>query len=80
MSLFSWGHENRKDCSLSGGSGSTLVSTLTLLILLHAGNELSDAEVLDHLLEDSIVTGIDVGNLDLGFLGDEIHLSLSFLL
>jgi len=54
--------------------------TASLVFLLETGNELSDTEVFDHLLEDLVVTGIDLLNLDLGFLGDEVHLSLSFLL
>ena len=50
------------------------------VLVLEARNELLDTNILDHLLQDSVVTGIDVGDLDLGSLGDEIHLSLSFLL
>ena len=59
---------------------SAAVATLAATLLLETGDELPDAEVLDHLLEHSVVADVDVLDLDLGLLGDEVHLSLSFLL
>ena len=56
-------------------------SALTVLVLsLHAWDEVSDAEVLDHLLQDSVVASIDAVDLNLGALGNEIHLSLALFL
>ena len=55
-------------------------TTTSLEVLLEAGDELADTEVSDHGLEGLVVLGIDLLDLDLGLLGDEIHLSLSFLL
>ena len=52
------------------GSGLSVGSVLV--------DELLDAELSDHFL-DNWVLEVDVGNLDLGSVGDEIHLSLSFL-
>ena len=52
----------------------------SLVLPLHAGDEMSDAEVLDHLLQDSVVASIDVFHLNLGALGDEVHLSLTLFL
>ena len=66
-------------CSCSLSVASATATTLTV-VLLHAWDKLSDTEVLDHLLKDSIVLGEDVADLNLGLLWDEIHLSLSFLL
>ena len=40
------------------------------------GHVLLDTEFLDEGPED-LVLGLDVGNLDLGVLGDEVHLSLT---
>ena len=51
-----------------------------LVLPLHAWDEVSDAEVLDHLLQDSIVASIDAVHLNLGAFGDEIHLSLALFL
>ena len=59
---------------------SVVVSAWAAGVLLETRDELSDTEVLDHLLKDSIVLGEDVADLNLGLLWDEIHLSLSFLL
>ena len=50
------------------------------VVLLETGDELSDTEVLDHLLKNLVVLDFDLFDLDLGALGDEVHLSLSFLL
>ena len=59
----------------------TLSAVATSLVLpLHAWDEVSDAEVLDHLLQDSVVASIDAVDLNLGTLGDEIHLSLALFL
>ena len=52
----------------------------SLVLPLHAGDEMSDAEVLDHLLQDSVVASVDVVDLNLGAVGDEVHLSLALLL
>lgn len=60
-------------------AASATVSTLTV-VLLETRDELPDAEVLDHLLENLVVLGLDLVDLDLGALWDEVHLSLSFLL
>ena len=57
-----------------------LGSVSVLARLLGAWDESSDTEVLDHLLENLVVVGVDVLDLDLGSLGDEVHLSLSLLL
>ena len=51
-----------------------------LVLPLHAWDEVSDAEVLDHLLQDSVVASIDAVDLNLGALGNEIHLSLALFL
>ena len=50
------------------------------VVLGGVGDEVSDAEVLNELLEDWVVALVDVLDLDLGPLGDEVHLALSFLL
>ena len=50
------------------------------VVLLETGDELSDTEVLDHLLKNLVVLDFDLVDLDLGALGDEVHLALSFLL
>lgn len=60
--------------------GSVALSALTVVVLLETRDELSDAEVLDHLLQHLVVLGLDLLDLDLGALWDEVHLSLSFLL
>ena len=61
-------------------AASSAVSTLMTVVLLETGDELSDTEVLDHLLKNLVVLDFDLFDLDLGALGDEVHLSLSFLL
>lgn len=63
----------RRKCSVAVSAG-------TVVLLLKAWDELSDAEILDHLLENLVVLDLDLVDLDLGALGDEVHLSLSFLL
>ena len=60
--------------------GSVALSALTVVVLLETRDELSDTEVLDHLLEDLVVLDLDLLDLDFGALWDEVHLSLSFLL
>ena len=62
-----------------GSVAASAVSTLAV-VLLETGDELSDTEVLDHLLKNLVVLDFDLVDLDLGALGDEVHLSLSFLL
>ena len=62
------------------GSVASSATTTSLEVLLEAGDELADTEVSDHGLKGLVVLGIDLVDLDLGLLGDEIHLSLSFLL
>ena len=60
--------------------GSVVGSAWAAVVLLETGDELSDTEVLDHLLEDLVVLDLDLVDLDLGAFWDEVHLSLSFLL
>lgn len=55
-------------------------SAAALGVLLEAGDELADAEVVDEGLEDGVVSDLDLVDLDLGLVGDEVHLSLPFLL
>ena len=56
-------------------------STLDLSVLLvHAGDEVTEAEVLDHRLEYGVLVNLDIVDLDFGVVGDEVHLALSFLL
>ena len=62
---------------------SLLLSGVTLdltVLLVHAGNEVAEAEVLDHGLEDGVFVDLDVLDLDLGSVGDLVHSALSFLL
>jgi len=74
-SLSGRGSRSRLNCSfLSVAAGATHV------VLLETGDELPDAEVLNHLLQDSVVAAVDLLDLDLGLLGDEVHSALSFLL
>jgi len=77
--IASQGCNERRGCTRSLGSSAGGAAS-SLVVLLEAGDELPEAEVLDHLLEDLVVADIDLLDLDLGFLGDEVHLSLSFLL
>ena len=60
-------HELRLRCSFSGSA------------LLLARDELLEADVLNHLANNSILE-LEVFDLKLGFLGDKVHLSLSFLI
>jgi len=50
-----------------------------LLGLSGLGDEALDTEVLDEGLEYGVLVDFDVVDLDLGSLGDEIHLSLALL-
>ena len=50
------------------------------VVLLETRDQLSNTEVLDHLLENLVVLDLDLVDLNLGALWDEVHLSLSFLL
>ena len=59
---------------------SVVVSAWAAGVLLETRDELSDTEVLDHLLENLVVLDLDLVDLDLGAFWDEVHLSLSFLL
>ena len=68
-----------KTCSWAGGVAGR-ESLACSLFLLHAWDELSDTEVLDEGLKDWVSVDLDVLDLDLGLLGDEIHLSFSLLL
>ena len=63
-----------------GSVAASAVSTLMTVVLLETGDELSDTEVLDHLLKNLVVLDFDLVDLDLGAFWDEVHLSLSFLL
>ena len=61
--------------------GSVLTSLLVASFgLLETRDELSDTELLDHLLENLVVLDLDLVDLNLGALRDEVHLPLSFLL
>ena len=53
-----------------GGSGSAV---------LLAGDELLETDVADHVANDSVLK-LEVLDLELGSLGDKVHLSLSFLI
>ena len=66
---------NRKDSLLLSG-----VTFDLTVFLVHAGNEVAEAEVLDHGLEDGVFVDLDVLDLDLGLVGDLVHSALSFLL
>lgn len=57
----------RHICSLAGLS-------------LHLGDVLAHTEVLDQSLESGVSLHLDVFDLNLGSLGDEVHLALSFFL
>ena len=57
-----------------------LAGSAGLLLLLGLGDESSDAEVLDEGLEGLVLVDFDVLDLDLGSVGDEVHLSFSLLL
>ena len=57
------------DFSLSLGS----------LLLVHSGDELAEAKVLYHGLEDRVSVNFDVFNLEFGLVGDEVHLLLTLL-
>ena len=46
---------------------------------VHLGDEVLDAKVLDHGLEDVVLGDLDLLDLDLGLLGDEVHLALTLL-
>merc|ERR1712083_980544 len=58
---------------------SLLLVALALVLLLHLGDEVLNIEGLDKLLEDGVLADLDVLDLNLGLLGDEVHLTLSFL-
>ena len=59
----------------------SVLSALDLSVLLvHAGNEVTETEVLDHGLEHGVLVNLDIVDLDFGVVGDEVHLALSFLL
>ena len=66
--------KEQSQCSVSVSAGASVV------VLLEARDELANSEVLDHLLQDSVVADVDLLDLDLGLLGDEVHLSFSLLL
>ncbi len=53
-----------------GGSGSAV---------LLAGDELLEADILDHLA-NNLILKLEVLDLKLGSLGNKVHLSLSFLI
>lgn len=71
------GASNRRNC---GRANSLLLVALALVLLLHLGNEVLDVEDLDHLLKDWVLADLDILDLNLGLLGDKVHLTLSFLL
>jgi len=49
------------------------------LSLSLAGDELLETDFLDHLADDLILE-VEVVDLELGLLGNKVHLSLSFLI
>ena len=49
------------------------------LSLSLAGDELLKTDLLDHLADD-LVLKVEVVDLELGLLGNKVHLSLSFLI
>ena len=49
-------------------------------LLVHGWDEVLDTEGLDQILKNLVVTDLDASDLDLGFVWDEVHLSLSLLL
>ena len=59
--------------------GTDSFSVATALLCVEAGNEVSDAEVLDEGAESLVSLDVDVFDLDLRLLGDEFHLALTFL-
>merc|ERR1712050_374479 len=67
-------------CSSTQGESLLLLVALALVLLLHLGDEVLDVEGLDHLLEDWVLADLDLLDLNLGAVGDEVHLTLSFLL
>jgi len=59
---------------------SLLLSGLLVSVLSgESGDKSADTEVSDELAEDAVVSDLDLVDLDLGFFGDEIHLSLALL-
>ena len=59
----------------------SVLSALDLTVLLvHSGDEVAEAEVLDHGLKYGVFVNLDVLDLEFGVVGDEVHLALSFLL
>ena len=59
--------------------GKDSFSVATTLLLIEAGNEVSDAKVLDKGVEGLVLLDVDVFDLDLRLLGDEVHLAFTFL-
>ena len=61
-------------------SSSLLLSLLAVALLSSkSGDKSADAEVSDELAEDAVVSDLDLLDLNLGLLGNEIHLSLALL-
>ena len=57
---------------------SLLLSWLAVSLLSsESGDKSADTEVSDELAEDAVVSDLDLLDLDLGLLGNEIHLSLA---
>ena len=61
-------------CSLS------VAGDLATFLLVEAGNKVTDTKVLDKFLKYLILVNLDVLDLNLGVVGDEVHLAFSFLL
>ena len=54
-------------------------SSVVSLLWLHGGDEVLHLEALNEVLENLVVADFDVGDLDLGLVWDEVHLSFSLL-
>lgn len=60
-----------------GLSDSSLLSGS--LLLVHSRDELAEAKILDHGLEDRVSVDLDVFDLEFRLEGDEVHLSFTLL-
>lgn len=70
-----------RSCLKRTGCRSSLLLLLSSVALLlgESGDESTHTKVSDELSEDAVVFDLDLLDLDLGFVGDEIHLSLALL-
>lgn len=56
------------------------LSLLAIVLLSHLWDVVLKVKGLDHLLENWVLSDLDILDLDLGAVWDEVHLALSFLL